>query len=262
MGKFTVSVIVPNYNNEKYLRQCLDSILSQTYTIKELIIYDDCSTDASKEILKEYAEKYKIVQVIYGEKNVGVSTARDIAIQSTTSDYVCMLDADDFFYSKKKLTAEMEKIESEFHNTGKMVVSFSQTVDVDEYGRPFGVVERKDLTGDERFKIVTRLYNNFMPRDYCFPREEYNAVGGYTKGLSLFEDWELNIKLLEKVNFVYSGEYGTAYRHKKNGLSSANYKTQLETKIDIFKKYKMSMKEKIVFYILAYASFLKHLIRG
>lgn len=262
MSKFTVSVIVPNYNNEKYLRQCLDSILSQTYTIKELIIYDDCSTDASKEILKEYAEKYKIVQVIYGGQNVGVSTARDIAIQSTTSDYVCMLDADDFFYSKKKLAAEMEKIESEFYNTGKTVVSFSQTVDVDEYGKPFGVVERKNLTGDERFKIVTRLYNNFMPRDYCFPREAYNAVGGYTKGLSLFEDWELNIKLLEKVNFVYSGEYGTAYRHKEGGLSSVNYKKQLKTKIDIFKKYKMSMKEKIVFYALVYGSYVKHLIRG
>ena len=68
MDKFSVSVIVPNYNNEKYLRQCLDSILSQTYSIKELIIYDDCSTDESRKILKEYAEKYKIVQVILVKK--------------------------------------------------------------------------------------------------------------------------------------------------------------------------------------------------
>ena len=44
MGKFTLSVIVPNYNNEKYIRQCLDSILAQTYPVKELIVYDDCST--------------------------------------------------------------------------------------------------------------------------------------------------------------------------------------------------------------------------
>lgn len=261
MRKFTVSVIVPNYNNEKYIRQCLDSILSQTYSIKELVIFDDCSTDTSREILKEYAEKYKNIHVIYGEKNVGVSTARDIAIKATTSDYVCMLDGDDYFYNEKKIAAEMEKIESEFHDTGKKVVSFSQTVDVDEYGKTFGAVEKKNLTGNERFKIVTRLYSNYMPRDYCFPREAYDAVGGYTKGLSLYEDWELNIKLLERVNFVYSGEYGTAYRHKEGGLSSVNYKKQFKTKTEIFKKYNMSLKEKLVFYVLACAAYMKHSMR-
>lgn len=99
---FSVSVIVPNYNNEKYLECCLNSILSQTYPIKEIVVYDDCSNDHSIDILKEFAAKDSRVQVIYGKKNVGVSVARDTAIQNTTSDYVCMLDADDFFILMKK----------------------------------------------------------------------------------------------------------------------------------------------------------------
>lgn len=76
MGKFTLSVIVPNYNNEKYIRQCLDSILAQTYPVKELIVYDDCSTDGSRVILKEYSEKHTNIKVILGEKNVGVFYTR------------------------------------------------------------------------------------------------------------------------------------------------------------------------------------------
>lgn len=262
MGKFTLSVIVPNYNNEKYIRQCLESILAQTYPVKELIVYDDCSTDGSRMILNEYSEKYSNVKVIWGEKNVGVSVARDTAIRATTSDYVCMLDADDYFYSKKKLAAEMTAIEKIYKDSGKKVISFSQTVDVEESGASIRTVNHVNLSGNERFRIVTRLYKNYMPRDYCFSRETYFECGGYTKGLSLYEDWELNIKFLDKTEFVYSGEYGTAYRHKEGGLSSVDYKKQLETKINIFRKYKTNFNEKAWFCLLAYAAYIKHRIKG
>lgn len=261
MGKFTVSVIVPNYNNEKYIRQCLDSILSQTYPIKELVVYDDCSTDGSRSILNEYQERYKNVRVIFGEKNVGVSAARDTAIKATTSDYVCMLDADDFFYNEKKIATEMAVIEKEYSDSGKKVISFSQTVDVDEMGSPLGKITHKNLSGHERFRIITRLYKNFMPRDYCFPREAYFACGGYTKGLSLFEDWELNIKLLDYASFVYSGGFGTGYRHKPGGLSSENFQKQFSAKRKIFRKYSSSFMEKTVFYGVAVAAYVKHRIK-
>lgn len=262
MGKFTLSVIVPNYNNEKYIRQCLDSILAQTYPVKELIVYDDCSTDGSRMILNEYSEKYSNVKVIWGEKNVGVSVARDTAIRATSSDYVCMLDADDYFYNKKKLAAEMAAIDKIYRNNEKKVISFSQTVDVDETGTPLGAVNHVNLSGNERFRIVTRLYKNYMPRDYCFPRDTYFECGGYTKGVSLYEDWELNIKFLDKIKFVYSGEFGTAYRHKEGGLSSVNYKKQLTTKIRIFKQFKTTLIEKIFFFILTYAAYAKHRVKG
>lgn len=262
MGKFTLSVIVPNYNNEKYIRQCLDSILAQTYPVKELVVYDDCSTDGSRVILKEYSEKYLNIKVIFGEKNVGVSVARDTAIRATTSDYVCMLDADDYFYSKKKLAAEMTTIERVYGECGKKVISFSQTVDVDETGASMGAVNHVNLSGNERFRIVTRLYKNYMPRDYCFPRDTYFECGGYTKGLSLYEDWELNIKFLDKTEFVYSGEYGTAYRHKEGGLSSVNYKRQLQTKKRILSNTGISFKEKTVAYAGAYIAYIKNQLIG
>lgn len=254
----TVSVIIPNYNNEKYLNKCIDSVLAQTYPIKEVIIYDDCSTDGSKEILKEYESRESRIRVIYGEMNVGVSVARDMAIKATSTDYVCMLDADDYFFSNKKIEREMQKAQQIYCETGKKVAVFSQTVDVDENGIPFSEPGFVDLEGNERFRIVTRLYSNYMPRDYCFPREYYDQCGGYTKGLSLYEDWELNIKLLQYTDFVYSKYFGTAYRHKAGGLSSADYKKQLITKLMIFRRYHMSLKETLVFYVIAYAAYIKH----
>lgn len=257
---FSVSVIVPNYNNEKYLPTCLNSIISQTYPIKEIVVYDDCSTDGSREILTEFAAKDKRIKIIFGQKNVGVSVARDTAIQNTTSDYVCMLDADDYFYTKEKIENEMKTVQRVFCETGEKVISFSQTVDVDEAGAAIGAVSPVDLSGKERFRIVTRLYSNYMPRDYCFPKELYTKCGGYTKGLSLFEDWELNIKFLDFTRFVYSGGYGTAYRHKVGGLSSANRKKQLNTKIAILKKHRLSLGEKIVGYSLACAAYVKNVL--
>ena len=259
---FSVSVIVPNYNNEKYLACCLNSILSQTYPIKEIVVYDDCSNDHSLDILKDFAAKDPRVHVIYGTKNVGVSVARDTAIQNTTSDYVCMLDADDFFYINEKIENEMKTVEQIFGETGERVIAFSQTVDVDETGAVISVVSPVDLSGNERFKIVTRLYKNYMPRDYCFPKEMYNRCGGYTKSLSLYEDWELNVKFLDYTRFVYSGGYGTAYRHKEGGLSSVNYTKQLKTKVQIIKRHKVSVKERACFYVIAIAAFLKNCLKG
>ncbi len=259
---FSVSVIVPNYNNEKYLSTCLNSIISQTYPIKEIVVYDDCSTDGSREILTEFVAKDKRIKVIFGQKNVGVSVARDTAIQNTTSDYVCMLDADDYFYTKEKIENEMKTVQRVFGETGEKVISFSQTIDVDEAGATIGTVSPVDLSGKERFKIVTRLYSNYMPRDYCFPKSAYIRCGGYTKGLNLYEDWELNMKFLECTSFVYSGGYGTAYRHKTGGLSSVNYKKQLDVKKKIIGGFRLSLKEKACFYAIAYAAYFKNILRG
>ena len=158
--------------------------------------------------------------------------------------------------------AEMDMIHSIYGKSGEYAVCFSQTIDVDEDGKTLGSVEHVDLTGNERFRIVTRMYNKYMPRDYCFPKKYYLDCGGYTKGLSLYEDWELNIKLLGFTKFVYSGEYGTAYRHKGGGLSSANYKRQFETKKMILGKHNITLIERTVGYALALVAYLKHRIKG
>lgn len=99
-----ISVIIPVYNTESYLRKCLDSIVNQTLKDIEIICINDCSTDSSRDILKEYEQKDNRIRIIDFEKNKGVSVARNSGINVATGEYIGFVDSDDFidldFYEK------------------------------------------------------------------------------------------------------------------------------------------------------------------
>lgn len=89
-----VSVIIPVYNAEKYLRECLDSVISQTLREIEIICVNDGSWDNSLQIIEEYAEKDNRITVV-SQKNGGLSAARNAGMQQIHGEYVCFLDSDD-----------------------------------------------------------------------------------------------------------------------------------------------------------------------
>ena len=90
-----VSVIIPIYNVETYLPQCLDSIINQTLKEIEIICVDDGSTDKSLDILKEYAKKDKRVAIIT-QKNLHAGVARNAGLSQAKGEYISFLDSDDF----------------------------------------------------------------------------------------------------------------------------------------------------------------------
>lgn len=89
-----ISVIIPCYNVEKYLKQCLDSVLAQTFHDYEIICIEDCSTDNTKIILKEYARKYKF-QVVFNQANQGLAESRNMGLTYAKGEYIYFLDSDD-----------------------------------------------------------------------------------------------------------------------------------------------------------------------
>lgn len=91
-----VSVIVPIYNMEIYLRQCLDSIVNQTLQEKEIICINDGSTDKSSDILRYYAKEYPYITVI-DQPNRGVAFSRNLGIQTAKGEFVCFMDPDDWY---------------------------------------------------------------------------------------------------------------------------------------------------------------------
>lgn len=93
-----ISVVIPVYNAQKYLRRCLDSLVAQTFTDFEVICVNDGSTDASKEILDEYAARDERF-IIIDKKNSGVSGARNDGIKRAHGKYIHFMDADDFIDS-------------------------------------------------------------------------------------------------------------------------------------------------------------------
>ena len=94
MNNIIISIIVPVYNVERYLRQCLDSIIAQTFTEWEAILVDDGSKDNSGAICDEYTKKDNRFVVIHKE-NGGVSSARNVGIGNARGEWICFVDADD-----------------------------------------------------------------------------------------------------------------------------------------------------------------------
>lgn len=105
-----ISVIIPIYNVEKYLRECLDSVVGQDFVDKEVILVDDGSKDSSGAICDEYASLYPFIKAIH-KKNGGLSSARNAGIDAAKGEWVVFLDSDDLWsdsgtLSKLKAYAE------------------------------------------------------------------------------------------------------------------------------------------------------------
>ena len=90
-----VSIIIPVYNAEKYLQQCLDSVVNQTYRNLEIICVNDGSLDASPEILGQYAAMDSRIKVI-SQENMGISGARNTGIYAVSGAFIMFVDADDW----------------------------------------------------------------------------------------------------------------------------------------------------------------------
>lgn len=219
-----VSVIIPNYNKEKYIRQCIESVLSQTYTDLEVIVVDDVSTDSSRKIILEYAEKDYRVHPLFLEKNGGVSAARNAGILAAKGNYITMLDSDDFYFDKDKLHAEMELITK----YGTSILAYSYRVLVDQNGIPLSnrKDERRYVSGEDMLYhfLTEKNANMYVQRDFIVRKDILVEVGMYKDKESYYEDYDLLLRLIKKCPLYYTGVFGTAYRIIDSGLSQTQKK--------------------------------------
>ncbi len=101
-GMVKISVIIPVYNTEKFIRDCLESILSQTLKEIEIICIDDGSTDQSYAILEEYSARHKNI-IVLRQKNMGAGIARNWGIEYANGKYICFMDSDDYYIQNRAL---------------------------------------------------------------------------------------------------------------------------------------------------------------
>ena len=93
----TLSVVIPVYNPQKYLINCLDSVLNQSFNNFELIIVNDASTDDSIQIINQYSKKDDRIKVFNNLEHQGAAYSRNIGLKAASGKYIIFLDADDFF---------------------------------------------------------------------------------------------------------------------------------------------------------------------
>ena len=217
-----LSVIVANYNNAQYLPDCLNSVLCQTYQDLEILICDDCSTDDSLKVLKNYQQRYPDkIRILRNDRNQGATRPRHLAIIEASGEYLTTLDSDDYYCEKRKLESEMAIVLQDRDTAGKDVMAYSNIrlvksdkTRIGESGNSDSIQEGYILN-----EIISR--SCMIPRDFIFRKDIYFDVGGFDLQVPMYEDWDLKIRLAKQYEFRYSGAIGTAYRRHGGGLSAA-----------------------------------------
>ena len=205
--KYKVSVIVPVYNVEKYLRKCLDSLLMQTidHEQMEVLLINDGSTDGSLNICKEYAELFSMFK-LFNKENEGVSETRNYGIQNAEGKYIMFLDADDT-YSLQTVKAVTDFFEKVY-----------EKVDVVTYlDQRYSNGEKQPLHQRYRYLKETGIYDLekypyiMQTRiNVCVKNERENNILFPTDCDGLHEDQQYNDRVLSKkmkIGFCREGEY-------------------------------------------------------
>lgn len=214
-----VSIIVPVYNVELYVEECLESLVNQTYKNIEIILIDDGSTDASGAICDNYSAKDERVKVIH-QANGGLSSARNAGIEVASGKYLIFVDSDDYWVGDNCLQHILE-IAEDFDAD----VVRGEYISVNDKGEKISTIT-KDKVGVE-LKLLTSasFYKNAIAGEnfsvlFLFKKE---AVGSlrFNEKLKIQEDIDFNIRFFASEHkCVYTKEVFYVYRKRANSITT------------------------------------------
>ena len=220
-----VSIIVPVYNVEKYLAECLESILSQTFTDFECILVDDHSPDKCPDICDEYAKKDNRIKVIHIKENEGLPQARKTGINETVGDYVMFIDSDDWIENTM-----IERLYS-LAMIEKCDIVYCNIDDYHGFQRNGERIARLhfDTRNMNKDDIINNLLKYKLDCSLCnklSKRELYKNI--FFPKMQQWEDAVICVQLfLKATNIGY--EYSILYHHRINH-ESLTYKNDLKNR--------------------------------
>ena len=243
MNKPEISVVFTSYNHKEYLRQALDSILTQSFENFELIIIDDCSTDGSQEVLKEYADKDRRIRLTLNESNSGSyvhSTNQGASLAITP--YLIFAQCDD--YAEPNQFEELYKAIT-CNNVG---VAFSRSNLVDEQGKFIST----DFEGRDRLFKKECKSSGLIRRENAFTsllescmipnlsaaiikREAFEQLKGLSSQYLVLADWDFWFRMTQSYDFFYIATPLNNFRQHQNTIRSTVKETRQWT--ERFKMY-------------------------
>lgn len=255
MNKAKVSIVVPIYNVEQYLAECINSLINQSYDNIEIILVDDGSPDASPSICDEYKGKDCRIRVFHKE-NGGVSDARNLGILEASGEWIMFLDADD--YLSKHAIEKMVNVAQKF-NADIVGTYFYRTYANTEICYTRTAYEESYEIDDSSEKIVremiffperiTQLYPTcLVPWGKIIKTKliKENKLTFNTQ-MTLHEDAIFNMQLFSKVRkHAICSEPLIHYRQRKNSLTQISGKNYFDTNIKYCQMVKYLINEKIL----------------
>lgn len=222
------SVIVPIYNVEKYLIECIESVLLQDFNDYEIILVNDGSTDGSAKICDNYAEKYSHIRVIHKE-NGGLSDARNFGIKQAKGDYLMFLDSDDFWEGTKVLSDLFEIIKKD--NNPDVILHGFTRLGIDKKELHFKeklILNNNGFENDLFFLVLKGIYHNYVWTKIIKREIIINNNLFFEKNL-LYEDMPYVFDLAFHIN-TYSVYWSNfyQYREREGSITSRVNKEKIE----------------------------------
>lgn len=227
-----VSIHMCTYNRAQYIRQAIDSVLTQTFRDWELLIVDDASTDTTEEIVHSYTDS-RIVY-IKNEVNLGITKNRNKALSLSQGEYVAVLDSDDYW-------TDTSKIE-------KQVAFLDQNIDYALIGTHMSIVDEDNAelkkiiypTKNKTIHSLLLIKNLFCHSSVVYRKKEILELGGYNEQLPIWEDYDLWLRIGLTHKVANLPVFGTAYRKHGSQSNTDRIKIGQDAQKIIIEKYKNS----------------------
>ena len=256
-----VSIIIPLYNGENYIKDCLDSIISQTYQEIEVIVVDDGSTDNSAGVVSAYKERESKIMFLQKE-NGGVSSARNLGIENAHGEYLMFVDADDIILDEtfvEKMIAYSDKdyvVSGVTHRKFKEDTSFSDSFSTlsPESGNGMKSLPDNFFVNGFMHSSCAKLYKRsiIVQNEIRFPK------------VRLSEDSLFNIAYIKYVDswqILNDKDYCYMHRYCGQNATAKFEETDIDIYINLYEEMKkLPLSEKIVNEVI-YAQFLATCLR-
>ena len=249
-----ISVIVNCYNGEKYLENCLTSILNQNFKHFEIIFFDNASTDNTKNVVKKFEDNR--IKYYLSERKLSLYNARNEAIQKSSGELIAFLDVDDW-WDRNYLSSR----EKEFNNNHYDI--FYNNVCI-FYEKNMSMKKYKD------YDLPNGKIYDFLVKDYfiiisglIIRKEVFNQIGKFNSNFNIIGDFDFVMKASRKFNFHALNQPLSFYRVHQNNFSKVNtdiffeefnmwYQDQMKKNDEYFKKNKEHFKKKLLFLEINY----------
>ena len=215
-----ITVLMSVYNGMPYLKNAIDSILQQTFSDFEFLIFDDASTDGTSQVLAQYALKDKRIKIITNDRNYGLGTNLAKGVEMAQTPWIARMDADDIAFPNR-LELQLDYI----INHPSVSVLGGYAIDIDGQGKT--VSERKVPTCDRQIKKLVWT-NPFIHGTVLLHRESILKVGSYSNQLAKRQDYELWFRCTKAdLQFANLPTPLIYYRFTDNTLQRNNWKVAL-----------------------------------
>jgi len=211
-GEPAVSVVIPAYNQDRFLGTAIRSVLEQTLPPDEVIVVDDGSTDGTGDVLAAFGDSV----VVVGQVNSGVSAARNAGVARASGSLIAFLDADDVW-----VPAKLERQVDRFRRDPDLGLVHTGVQHIDEGGAVTGAnVDGLDGWVSREMLLLRRPVVLEAGSTAVVPRRVFEALGGFDTRLSTAADWDLSYRISRRHRVGFVPDVLVSYRHHGENMHS------------------------------------------